>query len=80
MLGIPCNLNRSYKGGGGDLPLSYCKTSSEADIDLSLVSLLLILKLFLRAIKMVSLLSINDISESYIALIVSFYVQIMTNI
>ena len=74
MLGIPCNLNRSYKGGG-DLPLSYCKTSSqEADIDLSLVSLLLILKLFLRAIKMVSLLSINDISESYIALIVSFYV------
>ena len=73
MLGIPCNLNRSYKGGG-DLPMSYCKTSSEADIDLSLVSLLLILKLCLRAIKMVSLLSINDISESYIALIVSFYV------
>ena len=73
MLGIPCNLNRSYKGGG-DLSMSYCKTSSEADIDLSLVSLLLILKLCLRAIKMVSLLSINDISESYIALIVSFYV------
>ena len=73
MLGIPCNLNRSYKGSG-DLPMSYCKTSSEADIDLSLVSLLLILKLCLRAIKMVSLLSINDISESYIALIVSFYV------
>ena len=73
MLGIPCNLNRSYKGGG-DLPMSYCKTSSEVDIDLSLVSLLLILKLCLRAIRMVSLLSINDISESYIALIVSFYV------
>ena len=54
--------------------MSYCKTSSEADIDLSLVSLLLILKLCLRAIKIVSLLSINDISESHIALIVSFYV------